>query len=460
MTQSRPEGAPQSGTSSAASSSVSSRVASGRSSPARSGRTRSGGRRPAPDVVRDLAFDILCGVVEDRRMLETTLERHPGGDGRDRAAAHRLAATALRHMGTIGEILQPFLKREPPAPVRCALILGVAQLLYLDTPPHAAVGTIVDLLRRRGLAPFTGLANAVLRRVAREGETLREGLDEARLDVPPWLWSAWGPRARAITHGFYREAPLDLTLRPGAEVPQEGTLLPTGSVRLPPGTRMTGLPGYEEGQFWAQDAAAAMPVRLMGDLTGQRVADLCAAPGGKTAQLAHAGAAHVTAVEREAPRAARLRENLARLGLGNVEVVEGDALSWKPQQPLDAVLLDAPCSATGTLRRHPDVLWNKRPRDVKALAETQDAFIDAAHEMLKPGGKLLYAVCSLQDEEGPDRIAKALASGRWALAPFTPEELASMPEARTQEGYFRTHPGLWEDRGGMDGFFAARLVRK
>lgn len=422
-------------------------------------RSRSGGRRPPPDLVRDLAFDIVRGVVEDRRMLETTLERTPGGEPRDRAAAHRLAAAALRHMGTINEILQPLMKREPPAPVRCALILGVAQLLYLDTPPHAAVGTIVDLLRRRGLLPFAGLANAVLRRVAREGAALREGLDEARLDVPAWLWSAWGPRARAITHGFYQEAPLDLTLAPNAEMPEEGEKLPTGSVRMPAGTRITALPGFEEGKLWAQDAAAAMPVRLMGDLTGKRVADLCAAPGGKTAQLAHAGAAEVVAVEREAPRAARLRENLARLGLPEVKVVEGDALNWRPEAPLDAVLLDAPCSATGTLRRHPDVLWNKRPRDVKALAEAQDAFIAAAHDMLKPGGTLLYAVCSLQDEEGPERVKKALASGDWELSPFSEEELAGFPESRTKEGTFRTHPGMWEERGGVDGFYAARLIR-
>lgn len=414
--------------------------------------------RPSPDPTRDLAFDIVCGVVEHRRMLETTLDRAGAMEPRDRSSAHRLAATTLRHMGSMTELLQPLLRREPPEPVRCALLLGVAQLLHLETPPHAAVGTIVDLLRRRGLAPFAGLANAVLRRVSREGEAQREGLDEARLDVPAWLWSAWGARARAISRGLHREAPLDLTLRPGAAVPEGGELLPTGSVRFPAGTRIAELEGFESGALWAQDVAAAMPVRLMGDVSGKSVVDLCAAPGGKTAQLAHAGAT-VTAVERESARADRLRENLQRLQLENIQVVEADALTWTPQEPVDAVLLDAPCSATGTFRRHPDVLWIKRPRDVVSLAEAQDSFIDAVRDMLKPGGMMLYAVCSLQDEEGPERVEAALKRGGWCLEPFSEDELSSMAAARTAEGYFRTHPGLWQDRGGMDGFFAARLVR-
>lgn len=413
---------------------------------------------PAADPVRDLAFDIVCGVVEHRRMLETTLERSAVKEGRDRAAGHRLAAATLRHMGSMTELLQPLLRREPPAAVRCALLMGVAQLLHLQTPPHAAVGTIVDLLRRRGLAPFAGLANAVLRRIAREGEQLSEGLDEARLDVPPWLWSAWGRRARAITKGFYREPPLDLTMRFAHETLEGGDVLPTGTVRFPSGTRMVTLPGFEEGRFWAQDAAAAMPVKLMGEVRHKRIVDLCAAPGGKTAQLA-CGGASVIAVEREEKRAQRLKDNLARLSL-DVEIIVQDALKWQPNEAVDAVLLDAPCSATGTLRRHPDVLWIKRPRDVQTLVEGQDAFIDAAYKLLKTGGMLLYAVCSLQDEEGPQRVQAALERGGWTLSPFTEEELATLPQARTKEGFFRTHPGMWSECGGLDGFFAARLMKQ
>lgn len=414
-------------------------------------------RRPAPDPTRDLAFDIVCGVVEHRRMLETTLDRAGPMDLRDRASAHRLAATTLRYLGSMTEILQPMLRREPPEPVRCALLLGVAQLLHLETPPHAAVGTIVDLLRRRGLAPFAGLANAVLRRVAREGRDLMEGLDEARLDVQPWMWGAWGQRARSISRGLHREAPLDLSLRPGATAPEGGDVLPTGTVRYPAGTRIATMEGFEEGQFWAQDVAAAMPVKLMGNVSGKTIIDLCAAPGGKTAQLATAGA-QVIAIEKEEARAVRLRENIARMRV-EAETIVADGLTWRPKAPVDAVLLDAPCSATGTFRRHPDVLWIKRPRDVTALAQGQDAFIDSAREMLKPGGMLMYAVCSLQDEEGPDRIRAALERGGWRHEPFTDAELAEMSIARTPEGFFRTHPGLWWDRGGMDGFFAARLIK-
>ncbi|MDF7674186.1 transcription antitermination factor NusB [Acetobacteraceae bacterium ESL0709] len=409
------------------------------------------------DPVRDLALEIVRGVMEHRRMLETTLDRNVTADARDRAAAHRLAATTLRHWGSMNEMIGPLLRKEPPMAVRCALLMGVAQLIYLETPPHAAVGTIVDVLHRCKLSPFSGLANAVLRRVSREGDALQEGLDRERLDVPPWLWSAWGRRARAITRGFYQEAPLDLTLRPGAEVPEGCESLPNGTVRFPAGTKMTALPGFEEGLFWAQDVAASFPVRLMGDVKGLKVADLCAAPGGKTAQLLCAGA-EVTALEREKPRAKRLQENLSRLGL-KADLIVQDALTWRPQNKLDAVLLDAPCSATGTLRRHPDVLWVKRPRDVKALAEGQDAFIEVAHALLREGGMLLYAVCSLQDEEGPERIEVALQKGGWRLSPFSEEELAVLPEARTKEGYFRTHPGMWAEKGGMDGFFAARLIR-
>ncbi|MXV43868.1 rRNA cytosine-C5-methylase [Saccharibacter sp. 17.LH.SD] len=431
------------------------------SSPSRSRSVSRKGKPKTPpraaDPVRDLAFDIIRGVVEHRRMLETTLEKSSVEEGRDRAAGHRLAAATLRHMGSMTELLQPLLRREPPVAVRCALLMGVAQLLYLQTPPHAAVGTIVDLLHRRGLSPFAGLANAVLRRVSQGGQELREGLDEARLDVPSWLWSSWGSRARAITKGFYQEAPLDLTLKSSDMRPEEGDVLPTGTLRLPHGTRITTLPGFTEGSFWAQDVAATMPVHLMGNVQGKKIADLCAAPGGKTAQLICAGA-HVTAVERENKRAHRLEENLKRLKL-TAKIVAEDAMTWRPHEALDAVLLDAPCSATGTLRRHPDVLWIKRPRDVRTLAEGQSKFIEAAYEMLKPGGMLLYAVCSLQDEEGPERIQEALEDGKWRLEPFTAQELTMMPEALTPEGFFRTHPGMWVEHGGMDGFFAARLIK-
>jgi 16S rRNA (cytosine967-C5)-methyltransferase len=250
---------------------------------------------------------------------------------------------------------------------------------------------------------------------------------------------------------------LDITLRPGGPAPPEGMVLPTGSLRFPAGTRVTDIPGFATGDFWVQDAAAALPARLLGLRPHEHAADLCAAPGGKTAQLAATGAS-VIAVERDAGRLARLRENLRHWRM-EADTVMADAATWQPPAQLDAVLLDAPCSATGTIRRHPDVPHLKRPRDVRALTETQDRLLAAAISMLRPGGRLIYSVCSLQPEEGAPRMAAALARGGLRLDPFTPGELADLPEALVQEGYLRTHPGMWPDRSGMDGFFAARLIR-
>ncbi|NPD69522.1 rRNA cytosine-C5-methylase [Lichenicola cladoniae] len=426
-----------------------------------------GSRKAGSDPTRTIAFDVLVAVTERRRTIEEALDHadpaRPSGmagaqvPSRDRAAAHRLAATVLRRMGTLEAVLEPFLAKAPPPRVKLALMMGAAQLLFLETPPHAAVGTVVSLMRERSLAPFAGLVNAVLRKVAGAGVAALDALDGPRLDVPAWLWSSWGGLARQIAEGLAREAPLDLTLRPGGATPEGGVLLPTGSVRLPAGTRVAELDGYAEGGFWVQDAAAAIPARLLAPQAGERIADLCAAPGGKTAQLASAGA-QVFAVERDGNRLRRLRQNLTRLQL-EAEIVEADALVWTPPELLDAILLDAPCSATGTARRHPDVLRLKRQSDIAGLVEGQDRLIEAAARMLRPGGRVVYAVCSLQPEEG-DRRAEAAHRFGLSLEPFTTQELAALPEARTPEGWLRTHPGLWPELGGMDGFFAARFVRR
>jgi len=408
------------------------------------------------DPTREAAFDLLTAVLDRRRPLEEALDALPPLDGRDRAAAHRLAAAVLRRLGTLDAVLEPLLRKQPPEPVRHVLRLGAAALLLLDTPRHAAVATAVELARARGLAPFAGLVNAVLRRVADAGVTALADFDAPRLDTPAWLWASWGASARAIAVAHEHEAPLDITPRPGVSI-GEGALLPTGSVRFPPGTRVSEIPGFEQGEFWVQDAAAAMPAKLLAVRPGERVADLCAAPGGKTAQLAEAGA-HVMAVERDPARAARLADNLRHWRLV-AEIVQADAASWAPPECFDAVLLDAPCSATGTIRRHPDVLRIKRPRDVRALAEAQDRLLAAAAAMLRPGGRLIYAVCSLQPEEGAPRVAAAVARNGLRHDPFTARELAALPEALTQEGYLRTLPCMWPELGGMDGFFAARLVK-
>ncbi len=410
------------------------------------------------DPTREAAFDLLTATIDRHRTLEDALDQLSGIEARDRAAGHRLAGAVLRRMGSLDAVLEPLLKKAPPVPVMHILRIGAAGLLLLETPPHAAVATAVGLARTRGLAPFAGLVNAVLRRVAEAGQTGLESLDGPRLDTPAWLWTAWGSQARAIAQAHLVEAPLDLSLRPGASGPEGAELLPTGGWRCPPQTRVTTLPGFIEGDFWVQDAAASIPARLLAAQPGERIADLCAAPGGKTAQLAYSGA-HVTAVENHAGRIARLRENLARLRL-EVETVQEDAALWNPPAPLDAVLLDAPCSATGTIRRHPDVTHHKRPRDVQAMVVQQDRLLEAACAMLRPGGRLIYAVCSLQPEEGAARVDAAIRRLSLTPSPFTAAEMAFLPEALTPAGHVRTLPSFWPQRGGMDGFFVARMMRQ
>ncbi len=409
------------------------------------------------DPTRSAAFDLLVAIGERLLSLDDALDELPPIDARDRAAARRIAACVLRRQGTLDAALEPFLTRMPPDRVRTILRIGAASLLFLATPAHAAVGTAVDLARARRLVPFAGLVNAVLRRIARGGEALLADLDGPRLDTPAWLWAAWGGRARAIATAHQHEAPLDLTLRPGILGPDGGARLPGGSLRLPAGTRVTELPGFEDGDFWVQDVAATLPVRLLAPRPGERIGDLCAAPGGKTAQLACAGA-DIVAIDRDGARLRRLRQNMTRLRLAP-DIVEADMLDWRPAMPFDAVLLDAPCSATGTARRHPDMLRLRRPRDIALLAARQAALLDAARAMLAPGGRLVYAVCSMQPEEGPELVAHAVTAGFWRMMPIEPSELPGFEACITDDGTLRTDPGQWAARGGMDGFFAARLVR-
>ncbi|MDO9709666.1 RsmB/NOP family class I SAM-dependent RNA methyltransferase [Paracraurococcus lichenis] len=427
---------------------------------------------PTQNPARRAAAALLEAVLVRHRPLEEALDALPT-DGRphkvrekgearpgaavslrDKAAGHRIAAAVLRRAGSLDAVLEPFIRREPPPVVRNALRIGAAELLLLATPPHAAVASAVDLVPQ----PFAGLVNAVLRRVAEAGPAALEGLDAERLDTPGWLWTAWhaayGPAVRSIAAAHRVEAPLDLSLKPGAAAPEGGEALPSGTWRYPAGTRVTELPGFAEGAFWVQDAAAALPARLLDVRPGERVADLCAAPGGKTAQLAAAGA-QVTAVERDPKRAARLRENLERLRLP-AEVVVADAAQWSPGEGFDAILLDAPCTATGTIRRHPDVPHLKRPKDVPSAAELQRSLLAAAAKLLRPGGRLVLATCSLQAEEGEAHLGAAAALGL-ALDPVRPEELPGLAEAVAPGGTLRTRPDLWSGRGGMDGFFVARF---
>lgn len=428
---------------------------------------------PAGISARAIALDLLQAVLEQHRPLDEALECHEGLAAlapRDRGFARLLVATVLRRLGQIDHVLGRCL--EQPLPRRAAgvqqlLRLGIAQLLFLGTPAHAAVDTTVALIAGRGgEAGYKGLANAVLRRVDRERTAFLAETGAAALNTPPWLWQSWldsygADTAAAIANAHLQEAPLDLSVKADAADWAErlgARLLPTGTLRLIAEGTVDALPGYGDGAWWVQDAAAALPARLLGDVAGRRVIDLCAAPGGKTAQLAAAGA-EVTAVDRSEPRLRRLAGNLARLRLEATTVV-ADAAEWRPDEPADAVLVDAPCSATGTIRRHPDVPWLKRPADLAKLTALQDRLLRAAIEMTAPGGRIVYCTCSLEPAEGPARIAALIESGAPVEPiPLRPEEIGGLSELITPTGELRSLPCHLPELGGLDGFYAARLRR-
>src|ERR1043166_8781867 len=442
--------------------------------------TRRGAPAEVPGLAaRRIAADILDNVLRRHRPLDGELDgadAHPGLAAladRDRALVRMLTATVLRRLGTLRHVLRQFLERGFPddAPrVESVLLIGAAQILFLKVPDHAAVDLGVRLAQGdRRAARYPGLVNAVLRRLAREGPGLVAELDPVPLDTPAWLLARWRrtfgeetAQQIALAHGH--EPPLDLTLKAGAEswAPRlRGRLLPTGSVRTVAQGQVSLLPGYTEGVWWVQDAAAALPARLLGDIAGKNVADLCAAPGGKTAQLA-LGGARVTAVDRSANRLARLRDNLARLGLA-AETVAADATEWQAG-PFDAVLLDAPCSSTGTIRRHPDVAWLKREADLTALADLQRRLLDRAVALVKPGGLLVYCTCSLEPEESEAQVEALLARAPWVRRrPLRAGEIDAIGEFISPAGDLRTLPCQWPDpdprMAGLDGFYAARLER-
>lgn len=420
-------------------------------------------------TARRAAADLLVAVLDEGRALDDALaqtQSYARLEGRDRAFARALATAALRRLGGIDAVLARFLQRPLPDSAhlgRALLRIGAAQILALNTPAHAAVGETVEAANSaREARGFAKLINAVLRKVATEGPALLAALPPGA-NLPHWLFTRWratyGEEADRIAAALLDEAPLDLSVKADAARWAEelgGELTPTGSIRLAAarGGTIEALPGFADGAWWVQDAAAALPARLLGDVRGLRVLDLCAAPGGKTLQLAAAGA-QVAAVDKSRARLARLRENLVRTKL-TAEIVCADALAFSVDAPFDAILLDAPCTSTGTLRRHPDVAWLRRPNDVRALAELQLKLVMAASRLLKPGGTLVYAVCSLEPEEGAGVVAEALRRG-WRRRALTEQAFAGAEGLITREGDLRTLPSGWPERGGMDGFFAARL---
>ncbi len=424
-------------------------------------------------MARAAAVDLLETVLERKRTLddaETASETFLALSPRDRALANAIVITTLRHLGEIDAIIDAYLEKPlgPKArPIRHILRSGLAQFLFLGIPDHAAVSETVDLCRGSGGVPYKKLVNAILRRTGREGAALLKTLDAPKLNTPAWLWERWvktygEETTRNIAARHMVEPHLDLAVKSdpaGWAAKLGGTMLPTGAVRLNENKgRVSELEGYEEGEWWVQDAAAQLPVRLLGDVSELNVIDLCAAPGGKTLELAALGA-HVTSIDRSEKRLRRVGENLERTKL-RADLVTADAATWRPKQLADVVLLDAPCSSTGTLRRHPDVAYLKSETDIQKLAAVQTRLLHGALEMVKPGGRVVYCTCSLEPEEGENQIATLLKAGAPVTTdPMSPAEAGAMGELVNADGQLRTLPSHLSEIGGLDGFFAARLKR-
>ena len=450
------------------------------------GRPRSGKGAPAPEPdmppglsSRLLAANVLADVVGHGRGLDEAFvaaahnERLPALDERDGALARSMVTVSLRRLGTLRQRVSALLERGWPrksGSLEWVLTVTAAQIFFLDIPDHAAVNACVQAVRfDPAAAPFAALANAVARNLAR-GRDVADAVSDPFVDTPAWLAARWrkvygDALAARIAAAHRTEAALDVSVKGDAAAWAErldGVLLATGSVRLRDHRPVPDLPGFAEGAWWVQDAAASLPAPLLRAEPGERVADLCAAPGGKTAQLCLTGA-QVVAVDRSAERLKRFTENLQRLGL-KAETEVADVVAYQAA-PFDAVLLDAPCTATGTLRRHPDVAWTKRPSDIPTLTALQARMLDRAATLLKPGGRLVYCVCSIEPEEGEAQIAALLRRNPdLSRAPIRPAEVGGLAGSVNAAGELRTLPcdpvRLDPPLSGLDGFFAARLVRR
>jgi 16S rRNA (cytosine967-C5)-methyltransferase len=390
----------------------------------------------------------------------------------DRAFARAIASTTLRRLGQIRAILSELIERPPPrraGAVPRILEIAAAQLLFMNAPDHAVVSTAMELADADAKARhFKPLANGTMRNIARRRDDLLARHGSASLNVPDWLRQRWisafgQERVEAIAAAHLVEAPLDISVKSDAGLWADrlgGELLPTGSIRCRPKGRVDELPGYDEGAWWVQDAAAALPALLLGDVSGLEVLDLCAAPGGKAAELALAGA-RVTAVDIAPRRVDRMRRNLARLGLA-ASCIVADAKHFDPGRPFDAVLVDAPCSATGTIRRHPDVPWLKSGADIGALADVQRDLLASAVRLVRPGGTIVFATCSLEPEEGEAQAVSALSDLPLRPKPIAAGEIRGLVGEWLQDGHLRTLPFHAPGpaiSGGIDGFFAARFVK-
>lgn len=433
------------------------------------------GAAAAPGLAaRAYAQSLLREVLGRRRSLDTASELIPAPadlSARDAGFAQAIVGETLRRMGQLDGLLRILIPRTPSphraGPTHEILLAGACELLFLGVPAHAAVDAANRLAAGDARAiHFKPLINACLRRIARDGASLVARQDAARLNTPDWLWSRWcsaygEDTTRAMARIHAAVPPLDLALK-SADMPASlrlpGDMLPGEILRIHDAGSIADIPGYADGSWWVQDFAASLPSRLLGDVRGKTVIDLCAAPGGKTASLLARGA-RVVAVEREAARLARLKSNLDRLGF-SATLIQSDLRDLTGGLRARCVLLDAPCSATGTIRRHPELPWIKGAADVNACVETASELLDSAAEMVEPGGLLLFAVCSLEEEECASQTAQFLRRhDNFRRRSITPEEVFGMAELVSGEGDLRTLPCHLADRGGMDGFYATRLER-
>ncbi len=427
-------------------------------------------------AAREVALKLLEAVLGQKQALDHVLEGEPrfkALPARDRAFCRMLVSTCLRRLGQVDDLIRQTQEREAPKNLTLINILrlGITQILFMNVPDHAAVDTAVRLADAAGMERQKGFVNAVLRNLARSGRELVTRQDEGRLNTPEWLLRLWIEdydlrTAAQIAKAHLSEAPMDITIKNEKDRNYWGSALKAtelgtaGTLRCQLGGPVQDYPGYDDGMWWVQDASAAIPATLLGDVTGKTVVDLCAAPGGKTMQLAARGA-HVIALDRSAQRLQRLQQNLSRLRLqDHVSVEASDATVWNPKEPPELILLDAPCTATGTIRRHPDVLHLKTPRDLERLAALQQQVLLHAFDILRPGGMLVYCTCSLQKAEGEYQVQALIEARDNALKlAITPKELGDWDEAITPDGDLRILPFHRAATGGMDGFFISRITK-
>ena len=421
---------------------------------------------------RDIAVTLIGNVLRARQSFENAYESHISiskMQSRDRAFVRNLVLTTFRRLGQIDSLINQFLLRPLPdsaRDVRDILRIGACQVLFMNVADHGSVDTCVKLTRHRGHNAHIKLVNAILRRLTREGLAALEQQDVEKENTPSWLWRSWSEaygeeQCRQIAAAHLRGGCLDLSVKGDPQTcasTLRGQMLPMGTVRLSSRGQITKLAGFRQGDWWVQDVAARMVAKLVGDVRGKTVIDLCAAPGGKTLLFSHEGA-NVVAVDRSASRLRRLRENLDRLNL-KAEIIEADVGKWQPENLADIVFLDAPCSATGTARRHPDVLWTKSEADIENLARVQSRMLSTAAKMVAPGGILVFATCSLLPVEGEYHVSRFLEENPlFRLSPISASDVNDFDQIITQAGTFRSLPSFSPAERGMDGFFAARFAR-